>query len=108
VKDAVSFIGKFEAAVAHYAERYQVDAVLCGHIHSPAIREFGKVTYYNCGDWVESCSALVEGEDGILSLVNYDPFVASRTIDSLRPQGMSARGTVKIEDSHLRTTDTRG
>ena len=77
VKDAVSFIGKFEAAVAHYAERYQVDAVLCGHIHSPAIREFGKVTYYNCGDWVESCSALVEGEDGIISLVNYDPFLAS-------------------------------
>jgi len=64
VKDAVSFIGKFEAAVAHYAERYHVDAVLCGHIHSPAIREFGKVTYYNCGDWVESCSALVEGDDG--------------------------------------------
>jgi UDP-2,3-diacylglucosamine pyrophosphatase LpxH len=96
VKDAVSFIGKFEAAVAHYAERYHVDGVLCGHIHSPAIREFGKVTYYNCGDWVESCSALVEGEDGILSLLNYDPFVASRptasrTIDSLRPQGMSVR-----------------
>jgi len=96
VKDAVSFIGKFEAAVAHYAERYQVDAVLCGHIHSPAIREFGKVTYYNCGDWVESSSALVEGEDGILSLVNYDPFASSRpaaspSIDSLRPQGMSAR-----------------
>ncbi|HEU5246607.1 MAG TPA: UDP-2,3-diacylglucosamine diphosphatase [Candidatus Udaeobacter sp.] len=77
VKDAVSFIGKFEAAVAHYAERYRVDAVLCGHIHSPAIREFGKVTYYNCGDWVESCSALVEGGDGIISLVNYDPFAAS-------------------------------
>src|SRR5215470_15704739 len=95
VKDAVSFIGKFEAAVAHYAERYHVDAVLCGHIHSPAIREFGKVTYYNCGDWVESCSALVEGEDGIISLVNYDPLVASwpaasQAIDSLRPQGMSA------------------
>src|SRR5215216_3466494 len=78
VKDAVSFIGKFEAAVTHYAERYRVDAVLCGHIHSPAVREFGNITYYNCGDWVESCSALVEGEDGIISLVNYDPFVASR------------------------------
>jgi UDP-2,3-diacylglucosamine pyrophosphatase LpxH len=74
VKDAVSFIGKFEAAVAHYAERYHVDAVLCGHIHSPAIREFGNVTYYNCGDWVESCSALVEESDGIISLINYDPF----------------------------------
>src|SRR4026207_205977 len=96
VKDAVSFIGKFEAAVAHYAERYHVDAVLCGHIHSPAIREFGNITYYNCGDWVESCSALVEGEDGIISLVNYDPFLtsqpaASRTIDSLRPRGMPTR-----------------
>ena len=62
MKDAVSFIGKFEAAVAHYADRYDVDAVLCGHIHSAAIREFGKVTYYNCGDWVESCTALVEGD----------------------------------------------
>jgi UDP-2,3-diacylglucosamine pyrophosphatase LpxH len=79
VKDAVSFIGKFEAAVAHYADRYDVDAVLCGHIHSAAIREFGKVSYYNCGDWVESCTALVEGDDGILSMVNYHALSASRS-----------------------------
>src|SRR5436189_821513 len=78
VKDAVSFIGKFEAAVAHYADHYHVDAVLCGHIHSAAIREFGKVTYYNCGDWVESCTALVEGDDGMISLINYHPFSAAR------------------------------
>jgi UDP-2,3-diacylglucosamine pyrophosphatase LpxH len=77
VKDAVSFIGKFEAAVAHYAERYHVDAVLCGHIHSAAIREFGRIAYYNCGDWVESCTALVEGEDGMLSLIAYHPHAAS-------------------------------
>jgi UDP-2,3-diacylglucosamine pyrophosphatase LpxH len=74
VKDAVSFIGRFEEAIAHYAERYSVDAVLCGHIHSAAIRQLGRVTYYNCGDWVESCSALVERENGKLELVNYDPF----------------------------------
>src|SRR5438034_5369098 len=90
VKDAVSFIGKFEATVAHYAERYDVDAVLCGHIHSAAIREFGKVTYYNCGDWVESCTALVEGNDGMISLINYHSLSASGrtvtpTIDSERP-----------------------
>jgi UDP-2,3-diacylglucosamine pyrophosphatase LpxH len=78
VKDAVSFIGKFEAAVAHYAERYHVDAILCGHIHSTAIREFGKVTYYNCGDWVESCTALVEGNDGILSILKYHPSAVGR------------------------------
>jgi UDP-2,3-diacylglucosamine pyrophosphatase LpxH len=89
VKDAVSFIGKFEAAVAHYAERYHVDAVLCGHIHSAAIREIGKLSYYNCGDWVESCTALVEGDDGLISLVDYRPIttsgrVTAPTIDSAR------------------------
>src|SRR5712672_1371453 len=91
VKDAVSFIGKFEAAVAHYAERYHVDAVLCGHIHSAAIREFDNVTYYNCGDWVESCTALVEGDDGMISLVNCHSLSANAgavapTIDSERPK----------------------
>jgi len=91
VKDAVSFICKFEAAVAHYAERYHVDAVLCGHIHSAAIREFGTISYYNCGDWVESCTALVEGDDGMISLVNYHSLSSSGrtvtpTIDSTRPK----------------------
>lgn len=84
VKDAVSFIGKFEVAVAHYAERYHVDAVLCGHIHSAAIREFGKVTYYNCGDWVESCTAIVEGDDDIISMVNYHLFPAVRPVENRR------------------------
>jgi UDP-2,3-diacylglucosamine pyrophosphatase LpxH len=77
VKDAVSFIGRFEAAMAHYSERHHVDGVLCGHIHSAAIREFGNISYYNCGDWVESCTALVEGDDGMIALVNYHPFSAS-------------------------------
>ena len=69
VKDAVSFIGKFEAAVVRYAERYRVEGVLCGHIHSSAIHKFGNVTYYNCGDWVETCSALIEHFDGRIEIV---------------------------------------
>jgi UDP-2,3-diacylglucosamine pyrophosphatase LpxH len=69
VKNAVSFIGKFEEAVAKYAERFRVDAVLCGHIHSASIRRFGKVGYYNCGDWVETCSALVEHHDGSIEII---------------------------------------
>ncbi len=69
VKDAVSFIGKFEAAVAKYAEKYSVAAVLCGHIHSASVRRFGEITYYNAGDWVESCSALVERADGVIEIV---------------------------------------
>ncbi len=90
VKDAVSFIGKFEAAVAHYAERYEVDAVLCGHIHSAAIREFGKINYYNCGDWVESCTALVEGDDGILSMINYHPLPVHRSSPDRLTESLSA------------------
>ncbi|CAN5765165.1 UDP-2,3-diacylglucosamine diphosphatase [soil metagenome] len=74
VKDAVSFIGEFEKAIARYAEQSNVEAVLCGHIHSAATRQIGAVTYYNCGDWVESCTALVEQEDGAIELVSYRPF----------------------------------
>jgi len=75
VKDAVNFVGEFEKAIVRYAERYAVDAVLCGHIHSSAIRQFGHVTYYNCGDWVETCSALIENHDGTIELLNFNPFV---------------------------------
>ena len=76
VKDAVNFIGQFENAIVHYAERFNVDAVLCGHIHSAGIRQVGRITYYNCGDWVESCSALVENYDGTIELLHFDPFTA--------------------------------
>ena len=86
VKDAVSFIGKFEAAVVKYAERYRVDAVLCGHIHSVSIREFGNITYYNCGDWVETCSALVENFDGTIELLNFNPFQAPSAEDAGKPE----------------------
>ena len=92
--------------MAHYAERYRVDAVLCGHIHSAAIREFGTISYYNCGDWVESCTALVEGDDGMISLVNYHSFSASGravtptpTIDSARPNALVAKSSSGFNNS---------
>lgn len=69
VKNAVSFIGAFEEAIVRYAKQHQVDGVLCGHIHSPAIREIGGVMYYNSGDFVESLSALVEHADGRIELL---------------------------------------
>ena len=69
VKNAVSFIGEFEGAIVRYARQFNVDGVLCGHIHRAGIREFEGVTYYNCGDFVESCTALVEHADGRLELL---------------------------------------
>ena len=73
VKDAVSFISRFEEEIVRYAQKFSVDAVVCGHIHSAAIRKFGGVTYYNCGDWVETCSALVEQHDGKIDIVRCPP-----------------------------------
>src|SRR6202011_5474453 len=66
VKDTVSFIGEFEKAIVRYAEKFRVDAVLCGHIHSAAIHQFTDVTYYNCGDWVESCTAMAESSSSVI------------------------------------------
>jgi UDP-2,3-diacylglucosamine pyrophosphatase LpxH len=76
VKDAVSFIGRFEEEIVRYAAKFAVDAVLCGHIHNAVIRKIGNVTYYNCGDWVETRSVLIERHDGKIELVNYPAFGA--------------------------------
>ena len=71
VKNAVEYIGRFETAVATEARRRGVDGVICGHIHKAEIREIGGVIYCNDGDWVESCTALVEHADGQLEIVNW-------------------------------------
>ncbi|WP_374527205.1 UDP-2,3-diacylglucosamine diphosphatase [Novosphingobium sp.] len=71
VKNAVQFIGAFEDAVAHAARDRQVDGVVCGHIHSAEIRQIGEITYYNDGDWVESCTALVEDHTGAMAIVDW-------------------------------------
>jgi UDP-2,3-diacylglucosamine pyrophosphatase LpxH len=69
VKNAVSFIGKFEEAIVRFARADNVSGVICGHIHSPAIRQIGEAEYFNSGDWVENCSALVEDFDGRIHLL---------------------------------------
>ncbi len=71
VKNAVQFICRFEEAVAHAAVDRGVDGIVCGHIHSAEIRRFGDVTYYNDGDWVESCTALVEHGDGRIEILDW-------------------------------------
>jgi UDP-2,3-diacylglucosamine pyrophosphatase LpxH len=69
VKGAVAFIGAFEEAVATEARRRGVSGVICGHIHHASDRAFSGIHYLNCGDWVESCTAIVETYDGELRLV---------------------------------------
>jgi UDP-2,3-diacylglucosamine pyrophosphatase LpxH len=78
VKNAVAFISRFEEVVAHEAGRRRVDGVVCGHIHTAEIREFGDVIYYNDGDWVESCTALVEHHDGRMEVLHWADEMAAR------------------------------
>jgi UDP-2,3-diacylglucosamine pyrophosphatase LpxH len=77
VKNAVEYIGNYEKAVAEEARRRGVDGVICGHIHHAEIRDFDGVLYCNDGDWVESCTGLVEHFDGRLEIVHWQTPYAS-------------------------------
>ncbi len=71
VKNAVNFISRFEEFLASEARRQEADGVICGHIHHAAMHgDFG-VAYVNTGDWVESCTAVVEHYDGTLQLIRW-------------------------------------
>ena len=70
-KKAVQYIGSFEESVTQAARKRGVDTVLCGHIHRAEMRDMGDVLYCNDGDWVESCTSLVEDMNGRLSLIEW-------------------------------------
>ena len=78
VKNAVEFISKYEEVVARAAGERGVDGVVCGHIHTAEIRDFDGIAYYNDGDWVEGCTALVEHFDGRMELLHWHEEVARR------------------------------
>src|SRR5690606_28080298 len=86
VKNAVSFIGDFETVLAAEAQRHGVDGVICGHIHHAAIRG-GDVAYINCGDWVESCTAIAEYEDGRFEIIRWiEPLAETEAVPALAEQ----------------------
>lgn len=73
-KKALQYIDDFELLVAERARRDGVDGVVCGHIHQAEMRDIDGIQYLNTGDWVESCTALVEHLDGRLELIDWtDP-----------------------------------
>jgi UDP-2,3-diacylglucosamine pyrophosphatase LpxH len=71
VKEAVKAIDRFEFALAAEARRRGFDGVVCGHIHHAEMREVDGIMYMNDGDWVESCTALVEHHDGRMELIDW-------------------------------------
>lgn len=78
VKNAVEYVCRFQDAVAHEAHARGFDGVVCGHIHHAALERLGGVLYINDGDWVESCTALVEDARGTLEILRWSAFGESR------------------------------
>jgi UDP-2,3-diacylglucosamine pyrophosphatase LpxH len=71
VKKAVDFIFQFEKNLAAYCKKRGFDGVICGHIHHAEIKEIDGIVYMNDGDWVESCTALVEHHNGQWEIVTW-------------------------------------
>ena len=76
VKQAVTYMTEFETGLAREAARRAMQGVVCGHIHRAELREIEGIVYCNTGDWVESCTALVERMDGGLELLRMVPATA--------------------------------
>jgi UDP-2,3-diacylglucosamine pyrophosphatase LpxH len=96
VKNAVSYICAFEEALAREAATRGFDGVVCGHIHHAEIRRIGDVLYCNAGDWVESLTALVEADDGTLSVLRFTHMRADVAL--LARAGRDTKGSPCLSD----------
>jgi len=70
-KSAVKFVTEYEGTLAAMARNQQTDGVICGHIHRAEVKDIDGIQYLNCGDWVESCTALIEDYDGKIRLIHF-------------------------------------
>ena len=111
VKKAVDFMFQFERNLAGYCKKRGYDGVICGHIHHAEIKEIDGVMYMNDGDWVESCTALVEHHSGRWEIVTWtkendhvDTVVDSST--PKRPSGRSRKNTAEVSGSDQLSTST--
>ncbi|MFY9088482.1 UDP-2,3-diacylglucosamine diphosphatase [Arcobacter aquimarinus] len=71
VKSSVSFINDFESVLVNHARNKAYDGIICGHIHKAEIKLIDEIEYLNCGDWVESCTAIVETFDGKFEIIDW-------------------------------------
>lgn len=90
VKNALHFIENFEGAVAEEARRRGVDGVICGHIHKAEMRQIEDILYINDGDWVESCTALVEHMDGRMEILEWAKLRSWSAVREARSTGEAA------------------
>ena len=85
VLKAVAYIREFETVALHATAHKNLDGVVCGHIHTAAMKSVDGIEYFNCGDWVDSCTALVEHTDGRMELVRSTPEMKLAPVVPLLP-----------------------
>ena len=90
VKNAVNFIGDFETYLSEEARKAGTTGVICGHIHHAADHDMKGVRYLNTGDWVESCTALVEDYHGNITLIRFADILRAEVTDLAKPKTLSA------------------
>lgn len=81
VKNAVQFISDYEQSIVMTLKDEGLDGVICGHIHHAEIKQMDGFLYVNTGDFVESCTAIVEHDCGRLELIRWDPSLISKVED---------------------------
>ena len=91
VKNAVNYISRFEELLAAEARRQDADGVICGHIHHAAMHEQFEISYVNTGDWVESCTAVVEHYDGSLQLIRWAEAGQEQAVETIAIETVSER-----------------
>jgi len=101
VKHAVKFMNGFESIVIEETRRRDVDGIICGHIHQPAVRRLGGMLYYNTGDWIENCTALVESDEARLVAHGNDRTRPTRRGET--PQKARTQADVRFDRRRHRT-----
>ncbi len=96
VKNAVQFITRFEQSMADLAQKRGVGGIICGHIHHAEIRSVGDVVYCNDGDWVESCTAMVEHPDGRMEIVDWTRVSDPRLLEVPRGRARRRKGAAPV------------
>lgn len=94
VKRSVNHAGRFEERVSQELSTRELDGIVCGHVHEAAIGTIGGHSYVNCGDWVESCTAVVEHHSGRFELITW-PKGRTRGTHSNVPRGILAAERAK-------------
>jgi UDP-2,3-diacylglucosamine pyrophosphatase LpxH len=94
VKEITGSVTGFEDSLLRAAKALKLEGVICGHLHHPGLRRLDGLSYFNCGDWIHHCSALVEKDDGQLDLIGW----RGRGLPALPLAGESAARPGKAAD----------